>query len=323
MIGRNPPRRTILAGAVASFGTIGLGGCVTGRDIDSTSNRADLPQKGTATLSQSVMLSGANAEGTHFAAIRACQYPETGVTWLWAMVHTTSGFYQFAANNIPWSGPKLTEPDAEMAEYLAELPQKARAHYRRGGTLKLPKRVKLEAAFDSDGQWGADRGRVSLAAEFAPLSGFAGLLPGRTEAFGQAQFAVTIDGKPVTFSGPAQFHEQSQTSARFVDPFVFASLWSADMFSTLLDAPPNSGGYVIDVGKPRGLVNPSFDPGNAEARTVKLAVEDDGKPTNESFEVVRAYGVPLYGDTWRGRFVRGNLLGRPVVGMLNSWQRTP
>jgi hypothetical protein len=317
-----PHRRTVLAGAVASLGITGLSGCMAGRAEMLRPREANLPPKGTATLSQSVMLSGADTTGTHFAAIRACQYPETGVTWLWAMVHSPDGFYQFAANNVPWDGPALTELEALEAEYRATLGRKTYAKYKRIGALKAPKLVTLEAAFDSDGQWGADRGHVTVRAEFKPNSGFAGLLTGRTEAFGRAQFAVTIAGKPISFDGPAQFHEQSQTSARFVEPFAFASLWSADLFSTLLDVPPNSGGYVIEAGQARELKRAAFTLDSNGARTVTASLLDNGKPVDAAFEVIRAYGLPLYGDTWRGRFVRGTLLGRPVVGMLNSWLRS-
>ena len=316
-----PPRRAILAGATASLGAMSLGGCVAGRGVTLAPHEVDMPPKGTATLSQSVMLSGADIGGTHFAAIRACQYPETGVTWFWAMVHTPSGFYQFASNNVPWNGPKLTEPDAKIAEYRAKSGKKAQAVYSRAGSLTAPERVTLEAAFDSDGEWGADQGRVTVRAEFSPISGFAGLLQGRTEAFGQARFALNIAGKPISFVGPAQFHEQSQTSARFVEPFAFARLWSDGLFSTLLDVPPNSGGYVIDSGRARELKRAAFELETGAGRAVTVSLLDDGNPASATFEIVRAYGLPLYGNIWRGRFVRGELFGRPVVGMLNSWLR--
>jgi hypothetical protein len=310
-------RRSVLGGYLA------VSACATPIGRGPTQALPDTPIQGKAMLSQSVMLTGATMSGDHFVAIRACQYRDAGVTWLWASVLTPDGFYQFVSNNLPWQGPFLTEAAATRATYQAECRTcrlRASASYLREGTLSAPLSATLNASFDSDVALGAAQGRVSVEAVFTPISGFAGLLPGRTEAFGQCRFNIRIGNKTLSFEGPSQFHEQSQTDARFVQPFVFSSLWSGDLFSTLLDSPPNSGGYVIEDGKPRGLRNPIARISSSSSEFTFL---DADQERVVRFEVIKSFHIPIYGSLWRGRFVRGELLGRPIVGTLNSWLRTP
>jgi hypothetical protein len=278
---------------------------------------ADRPPRGQPGLSQSVMLTGADEAGAHFASVRVCQYPEAGVAWLWCTVSTPRGLHQFASNSVPWSGPALPAEDAQAAAYRADAGT-ALAEFQRAGTLKAPRSASLAARFQSAPVRGRRSALVTIAAEFEPLSGFAGLLPGRTEAFGRARFVVTVAGRRIVFEGPAQFHEQAQTDARFVTPFVFCSLWSKDLFATLLDAPPHSGGYVIDAMRPRGLLTPIAELHDA---STTYRFTDAGRPVAIRLDTVQAYRIPIYGRPWQGRFVKGVAFGKPVVGMLNSWDR--
>lgn len=159
-------------------------------------------------------------------------------------------------------------------------------------------------------------GKVSILATFTPAAGYAGLIPGRTESFGRAHFHCTGDGLSAVFEGPAQFHEQPQAEPRFTTPFAFASLWSDDLYATLLHTPQGSGGYIIDQGTPRQVRAVTADLGAELA----LRFEDAGAPARVPLEAARRYRVPINGEMWRGRFVRGRLGGRAVNGFLNSWR---
>ena len=305
------PRRSVLVGG------LGLAGCATSRENGASLVMGDLPPKGQTGTSQSVMLSGAAETGTHFVAVRACQYPEAGVTWLWCTVATPQGLYQFSSNMLPWQGPALSPDEAGMAIYRAQTSE-ADAKFIRTGTLKAPQKAELSARFTAQGQGPrlGNRARVSLVAEFEPLSGYAGLLTGRTEAFGHAKFVLNIAGKKIVFEGPSQFHEQTQTAARFVTPFIFSSLWSKDLFSTLLIAPPNGGGYVINEGRPSSISAPKAELTQTGS---KFTFTEGSVERSIVLETRFAYQIPIYGALWQGRFVKGDVFGKTVVGMVNSW----
>jgi len=269
--------------------------------------------------SESVMLSGAAPDGSHYAAVRVCTYPDAGVAWLWGMVLTPAGFHQFASNDIAWRGGLAGEGDS--ASYAVNC-DAAQARFARRGFLARPTQAGLDAAFESlpalgDAQNPVAAGRVTVAATFTPREGYAGLLPGRTEAFGHAAFRCTIDGQPVSFAGPAQFHEQAQSAPRFTTPFAFSSLWSDDLYATLLDV-PQGGGYIMDGGAAHPLtdVHATLTPD-----ALALAFTRDSTPHRIALDAARIYRVPVYGRHWTGRFVRGAHAGRTLVGFLNSWDR--
>lgn len=304
-------RRTMLVGGLS------LAGCSTSREKGADLVIGDLPPQGQTGTSQSVMLSGADASGTHFVAIRACQYPDAGVTWLWCTVATPQGLFQFYSNRLPWQGPVLSPDEAGTAIYRAQSGE-ADAKFVRTGTLKAPKKAELSVRFTAQGQGSRprNRARISLVAEFEPLSGYAGLLTGRTEAFGHAKFVLNIAGKKIVFEGPSQFHEQTQTAARFVTPFIFSSLWSKDLFSTLLIAPPNGGGYVINEGRPSSVSAPKAELTQTGS---KFTFTEAAVERSIVLETRFAYQIPIYGALWQGRFVKGDVFGKTVVGMVNSW----
>ena len=304
-------RRTLLVGG------IGLVGCASGPKSADHSAGEDLPLEGKAGLSQSVMLSGASLDGTHFVAVRACQYPEAGVVWLWCTVATPKGVFQFSSNRLPWQGPALSPDEAGTAVYRAES-SLAAAEFVRTGTLKTPQKTDLNARFtaQSQGLRPINRARVSLVAEFEPLSGYAGLLTGRTEAFGYAKFVLNLAGQKVVFEGPSQFHEQTQTDARFVAPFIFSSLWSKDLFSSILVGQPNGGGYVLNEGRPSAISKPKAE---LTQTASKFTFSVGGIDRTVVLENRFSYQIPIYNTLWQGRFVKGEFFGKAVVGMVNSW----
>lgn len=296
-----PTRRTAALGALVA-------GCAT-------------PSlEGRSTYSESVMLSGADPEGARFAAVRICTYPELGVAWLWCMLLTPNGFWQYASNDVAWSG-EASAQDPVTAGYGAVATRRTSAIIKREGTLAAPRRAELQASFDSMPNLGepgspVKRGPVSILASFEPAAGYGGLLPGRTESFGRAHFSCTGSVSAV-FDGPAQFHEQPQSTPRFTTPFAFASLWSADAFGTFLDSPGGSGGYTIENGAARRAsdVHATLTPG-----ALALDFRSEAAPRRIALESARDYRVPIHGQYWRGRFVRGQYGDRRVVGFLNSWK---
>jgi hypothetical protein len=299
-----PTRRTAALGAL-------LAGCATARPV----------LEGRPTYSESVMLSGADAEGRNFCAVRICTYPELGLAWLWCMLLTPEGFWQYASNDVAWSGAAVAQ-EPVVASYGAFATRRTSAIIKREGTLAAPRRAELQASFDSMHSLGepgrpVGRGTISILASFEPAAGYGGLLPGRTESFGRTHFYCTGDGVSAVFDGPGQFHEQPQTEPRFTTPFVFASLWSADVFATALQTAQGAGGYVIDNGRaqPMKAVTASVAPG---ALGIDFSLGDT--PRRFVLESARDYRVPVYGLDWRGRLVRGRYGERQVVGFLNSWK---
>lgn len=279
----------------------------------------DTSLEGRTIYSESVMLSGADASGRHFAAVRVCTYPDADVAWLWGMLLTPEGFHQFASNDIPWRGGRAENEAGDAARYAVR-GGGGDAGFQRQGALAAPREARLEAAFESMPTLRPDirAGRVRIEAIFAPREGYAGLLPGRTESFGRAAFRCTIDGRAVAFDGPAQFHEQAQDAPRFTTPFAFASLWSDDMFATLLDTPNGGGGYLIDGERAHALADV-----RAALAPASLALDftQGGAAGRIALDPARIYHVPVYGRAWTGRFVRGVHAGRQLVGFLNSWAR--
>lgn len=295
---------------VAAFGALAAG-CAT----------PDAPLAGRSVYSESVMFSGADAEGRHFAAVRICTYPEAGVAWLWCMLLTPDGFWQYASNSVraPDVQPKANEP--VVAAYGAFPTPRTSAIIKREGPLKSPLRAELQTSFESMPRLGEAGlpvmpGKASILASFTPAAGYGGLMPGRTESFGRAHFHCTGGGLSAVFEGPAQFHEQPQTEPRFTTPFAFASLWSDDLYATMLQTPQGSGGYVIEGRQPRQVRAVSADLG----ADLALRFEDAGAAAHLPLEAARRYRVPVYDGMWQGRFVRGRFGARTVVGFLNSWR---
>lgn len=297
-----PDRRSVLMGAVAAACAPRMSDDLYGR----------------ATLSQSVMLSGADAAGEHFLAVRGSTYPDAGVAWLWIMLLTRDGFWQYARNDLPWRG-RATDPDAPRGAYLIES-ARDRASFRRGGPAAAPMAAMASVAFDSNPGLGAGvgRGRVTIEAAFAPNDGHAGLLPGRSEAFGRVSAHCAIDGVGFDLEGPGQFHEQTQTTPRFTTPFAFASLWSDDVVATLLETPEGSGGYIIESRKvtPLSAVRADLAPA-----ALGLSFLRAGAGDRIALDAARTYALPIWGETWTGRFVRGRYGTTRLVGYLNSWRR--
>lgn len=269
-----------------------------------------LPVQGSRSYSESIQVSLADAAGTNFLSIRLCQYPDAEIAWIWAALLIDGEFIQVADNAVPWRGANSVEPGANQAAYTATSGTVALSFIRSGPMAKpgLGK-MQFERAADPN---------VRASVTFHPAELFEGLIPGRAEVFGLASAEVVVRGKTIKFDGPGQWHEQPQTDARFVTPFVYASLWGDGVFATILQTPEMSGGYIIHPGGVANFVDAGFDP-TGPSRAVR--VTDPGGAVSEfPLQTKHRYGIKIYDEYWSGSFVSGHLLGIQVSGFLNSWR---
>jgi hypothetical protein len=296
MIG--PTRRSALAGVAASLASL------------PAAADAPHPLKGRKIYSESVQIACGDPGGRRFAVLRLCQYPEAGVAWLWAAAVIDGRLALAVDNEAVWSGSPSVREGAEAASYAAAT-RTANFAFSRTGPRDQP--VAAEAQFV--GTHG--RGRFAVSAQFRPATGFSGLLPGRSEQFGRVRAEVELGGRTVVIDGPGQWHEQPQTDPRFVTPFVYASLWGRDTFSTLLQSPEGSGGYIIRPGGVTRFDRVAFGrPGGT--RPVR-ATGPNGAAAQMLLEEVRAYDFGVYDEIWRGAFVRTRLDGVPLIGFANTF----
>lgn len=291
----------------AILAAMAAGGCAA---TPSPAALSDTALEGQAIYSESVQMSGATPDGSVIFSIRLCQYPEAGVAWIWASLLTPDGSYVFANNAIPWSGDPSFEAGANAATYAARYAGVDIRFQREGQHGKITSGV-LE--FSRSGPEG-----FSVKAEFRPSSGFVGLLADRSEMFGHVTADVAAGGNTYALSGEGQWHEQPQTDPRFVIPFVYASLWGTAYSGTLLQSPKGSGGYLLKAGASPTIFNTvEFAPISAD-RLLKLG-RADGPPIETRLELLHAYSLQIYGKTWHGTFVQGELFGEHVVGFVNNW----
>lgn len=266
--------------------------------------------RGRKIYSESVQIACGDPEGRRFLALRLCQYPDAGVAWLWAAALIDGRMTLFVDNDAAWSGPPSVREGAEAASYAAAT-RTANFAFSRTGPRDRP------TAADAQVDGMQRRARFSVSARFEPATGFTGLLPGRSEQFGRVRADVRIGGRTFAIDGPGQWHEQPQTDPRFVTPFVYASLWGRDTFSTLLQSPEGSGGYVI---RPAGVTRfdrAAFGP-PGRVRPVR-ATGPDGAAADLILTEARAYSFPIYDEVWRGAFVRTRLGDANLIGFANTF----
>ncbi|HVY87495.1 MAG TPA: hypothetical protein VG942_01410, partial [Hyphomonadaceae bacterium] len=146
---------------------------------------------------------------------------------------------------------------------------------------------------------------------------YAGLNQGRTEVFGHSRASVTVDGERFEIEGPAQFHEQRQTTPRFTQAFAYLTLWGEEVSSTLLVTGPRRDGYVFEGDKPTDVTHVRLDPPGP--RRTFTATLKDGRKLEGQGDLVQAYTVPIVGQRWEGHMVRARLDGKPLFGHMNDF----
>lgn len=287
---------------VLSSMMFGLAGCAT-------TSPSTLPPEGSEIYSESIETALADPSGRNFLSVRLCQYPKAGVAWIWAAVYLDGKFWKFENNAVRWAGEPSVEPEAQHAEYAARVGT-TQVRYVRNGANQTPTNGKMTFA-------SKENGGIEIEVVFSPATQFVGLIPGRTEAFGRSVAKVRTGGQDVTFAGPGKWHEQQQTESRFTVPFVYASLWGDNVFSTLLQTPQGSGGYFIQNDTVTVFSDAQFAP-PAETRWVHLS-GPDGSATGLELKEVHHYFLTIYRKPWRGSLVTANILGTPVCGYANNW----
>ncbi|MBI1339362.1 hypothetical protein GC169_04010 [bacterium] len=309
-------RRTLLA---SGAGLIGAGLIGTGLGPGGAAHAEDAIE-GRDIYSESIQFSCSDAGGEHFLVVRVCQYPELARSWLWAALRTPDGFCQVYDHSAEGPAERSTEPGGSHALYRSNAPRGSLLFHRTGPQAEPTSASALGqfTGWSTPDAFGArSGGEVALEAAFERSAGFVGNLRDRSEMFGSGDVALTIDGRAVRFSGPAQFHEQPQTAPRFVVPFLYASIWGEGLASTITQVARAPRGYVIDGGEQTLFRGVAAGP-PAASRWLAL-LSEDGRVERWTFEEVRPYWIEIYGKAWRGALVRGEARGRPVTGFINNW----
>jgi len=305
-------RRALLAGGGALATTACLSPPAANEDAP------DRIYRGLELLSESVHCGVSSADGRHRLTLRLCRYPSMGRAWLWLHARTPDGFYSHVDHLAPCGNEATPASDistryADLAETLV---------FKRAGPLALPASAEVEARMRAHrtarSRFGPGPAKVAAAINFQPARAYSGLNPGRTEIFGLGWVRLETGGRAIEFDGPAQFHEQRQTTPRFMTPFAYITLWSEDAGSTLLVTPGRADGYLLEGRLSSEAKVLRLDPPGQARRILAVALAD-GRTLEGEARLTQAYSVPLYGSRWRGHFVEARLAGRIFRGNINDY----
>ncbi len=269
------------------------------------------------TLSESAHSGVSSEDGEQRVTMRLCRYPELGLAWIWMHARVNGEFYSFVKHIAP-CGTDATKVDGDSAHYSDT-----------AGTLVFDRQGKVAAPTSAAvaGSCKAHRSATSVFGDgahamaasiaFQPERLYSGLNRGRTEVFGHGRASVTIDGKRVEFSGPAQFHEQGQTNPRFTAAFCYMTLWGDGAASTMLITANRREGYLLEGDRTTDVASVFIDP-PAPRRALHVTLADGRKLEGEAV-VKQAYTLPIVGNTWRGHMMNVELGGRSYRGHVNDY----
>ncbi len=310
-------RRTVMAGLAA----VPLSGPLWGTRPASAAGDCTEAVRGKALYSESVHTGAASMDGRYGINTRLCRYPEIGLAWIWVHAYTPDGFWAYTDHCAP-CGPARTAVAGDEVRYAASKP--ALLSYMRSGPAADPRSAscsaRVMARASREARHGPGDVTLDIESAFQPRLGFAGLLEGRTEIFGWSSVALTIGGQRISFEGPAQFHEQVQTEARFTIPFTYATLWGARTASTLVVSPEGSGGYIL---RGRGTDDVSLferfaiTPPAPERRLI--LTRPDGSTRELIAHRRQSYGIPALGEPWYGTMTTIDLDGEILYGNINDY----
>lgn len=301
-------RRCILGGAAA------LSACA---NLPKPSPDADL--EGIETPSESVQLSMASADGKVRFLARLCRFPAFQRAWIWVLAMTPTAVVTFVDHQALDPAP-ANPVDDRAARYQDGRPF---LQFDRDGPAAAPHAAMLTgeapAWRSARGRFGAGSERLVFTAKFAPLRARAGLLPGRSEAFGEVELELKTPHGEFIAAGLGQFHEQRQTDPRFVTPFAYASLWARTASGTLLLTPQGEGGFIVTDAGRRDFTRIDLERPTSQIRALNLRAAD-GALMSGSIDVVQRFTLPVFGRDWRGAFVDATLDGADFRGLLNDWR---
>ncbi len=302
-------RRTALLSSLAAGACASAGG---------VADSPDARFRNLATLSESVHSGVASDDGELRCTVRLCRYPALGLAWVWMHARTAEGFFSYVDHLAPCGGD-ATKTDADSVRYSDSA---GLLVFERSGRVSKPAGARISgscmARKTTTSAFGKGEHSMKVEIAFSPARLYQGLNAGRTEVFGRSKATVTIDGKATQIEGPAQFHEQGQTTPRFTAPFCYATLWGVgDAASTMLIAPKRRDGYLLEGDRATEIANVTIDP-PAALRAIHITLRDGRKLDGEA-RVVQAYTLPMVGDTWRGHMVRVQMAGMTFMGHVNDY----
>lgn len=313
-----PHRRTILSALLA---TPLASACATVRETapDASDADASMSQFGLETPSESVHSGVASADGRYRLTTRLCRYPELGVAWLWAHALTPEGFFSFVDHVAPCA-PTSTPESASTARYVDAAETLA---FERSGPVTAPRSAAISGACrahrTATSLYGPGDHAMAFSIAFRPARSYTGLNAGRTEVFGRSEATLAIDGRTVSFEGPAQFHEQRQSNPRFTQPFAYTTLWGeGDSAGTFLFAGRRNEGYLIQGQTPTDLRILHLDRAGPAQRRIAIRL-NDGHTMEGAASVMQAYTIPVYGRVWRGHMVRATFGDQRFFGHVNDF----
>jgi hypothetical protein len=129
---------------------------------------------------------------------------------------------------------------------------------------------------------------------------------------------MSIGGRRVPIRGFGSWHEQPQTRARFVDPFVYFRGSGDGIAFTFSQYPgDDAGGYLTAAGTTDPIKRFKITrPGPLRRFRAALA---SGRELSGEVRRVYDFGIRIY-DGWReSAIVRGELDGHPYVGAINDF----
>lgn len=281
----------------------------------------DLRVRGSRAYSESAMVMSVAPDGGSALTLRFCRFPEEDQTWLWCHLYKDGELYAFTRHDLPCSRERFA--DADQAAYRAAPAKAQLSRAGRGDALsdvRLSADLRFHRSRSAPHGPGAVRGRFE--ARFYPVEALAAqVLDGRDEVYGACRAQMEIGGRRFVHEGPAKFHEQRQEAPRFEAPFCYA--WLAGegaAATTLLVARGAAGGWRLQ-GAEAPLADMAIDRPGARRGAVWLL--KDGRLLTGRLTDLAGYEIPIYNRQWQGSFVRGDLDGRPIVGVANDWVADP
>ncbi|WP_310539894.1 hypothetical protein [Phenylobacterium sp.] len=277
--------------------------------------------KGVAGYSESAMVGFVGARQNLAASLRICHFPPLGLSWLWCNVLTPHGFYGYAHHlGSCGSQPVFAEPVRGAFSTRAD---GAQAELIRTGADTSVTGVDFSAAIDFQPQTrialgpGASPGRLS--GHFKPTHLHRGKVDtGRREQVGVIDAVFEAGGRRYVMRGPGKYHEQTQVTPRFVTPFTYLAFWGARDSGVAIQSPGGGSGALLIAGTQRLVTNLASTP-PAVRRRYRIDLEGANSLEGELTAMAR-FSFPIFGDTWRGSFLRGAVGSEAVVGQLNDWR---
>lgn len=271
-----------------------------------------------ATYSESAMVMVVAGDQDAALTLRFCRFPDAGVTWLWCHALVGGRLLAFTHHRLPTTGERL-HARRDGAVFAAASPYGA--SIKRSGTANTVGQVDFDLDLRAHASTAAPHGpgpiRLRASGVFRPGQGLPPSLSDRQELMGAVDCRLEVDGRTFAIADRGKYHEQAQMRPRFIDPFCYLGFWGAGMGGMFLRARNPSGG-LADARGARRLVTYDVEPPGVRRRLA--ASLSDGERLSGELTALSRFSIPIFGERWRGSFVRGRLNDTAVSGMMNDWR---